>query len=444
MMPNLKLLIDLVRDFQIKGAHTDERERTLTMRGCFTDSDTQAAWLAFTEKPPVPFEAVQIYDVEVGGDVTSDQGFDPEREISITIVKPKIQRVACFFFQDSLAGYFMGTIEAVTLYVADLPLECTFQARGLEIKPWTHDQELVAPPSPEVINPLKFVADFVPTREVPQDLSPWLLLSSPAQISQAFESWRMISARKIMSGLVSNALADNTVVWLQISGPPIFRIRADDPLLIDSWEMLTRIAHWVFLSGLDVEARHILFSGELTRADRPGQIFSTTLERAFDAAQVAYEAHVQSSSRETLKALAELRKVVIDETQKVAQRTQEMTSGVVRTLIILAVPLTLKISSNVDNSTPNIINVICIASAIFILTLFFLQCRINEAYFLSQENSRNSWMQTLRPYISDKEREEIADLPIKQALKSYEETCIFLFLVNNWIAAGLVMLACCV
>lgn len=443
MMPNLKTLIDLVRDFREAGARVDEREHTLTLHGCFIDRSTQAAWIAFSENPPAPLEAIQVYDVAISGDVTPEEDFDPTREVSINIVKPKISRLACFFFQDSLAEYFKGSGEAATLHVADLPLECTFQARGLEVTSWKYDQDLVAQPSPDSINPLKFVADFVPTREVPQDLSPWLLLSPPAQPSTMFESWRAVSARRILSGLVSCALADNDAVWLQISGPPIFKIRADDPQLIDSWEMLTKVAHWVFLSGLDVEARHILFNCELTRADRAGQTFATTLERAFDAAQVAYEAHVQSSSRETLKALAELRKVVIEETQKVAQRTQEMTSGLVRTFIILGIPLTLKVLSNVDSATPKLVSIICIVSAIFILAHFFLQCRINDAYFLSQENSRKSWMQTLRTYISDREREEIADFPIKQALKNYEETCIFLLLVNIWIAAGLIGLAFC-
>lgn len=101
-----------------------------------------------------------------------------------------------------------------------------------------------------------------------------------------------------------------------MSGPPIFKIRADDPDIGSQLQLLTEAVTWVYLSGFDIEARHRLFSGELARGDRPGQSFADSLARGLDSAKIAYEAHVHSASRETLKALADLRKTVIEEAQE--------------------------------------------------------------------------------------------------------------------------------
>ncbi|MFX8782203.1 hypothetical protein ABTM76_20280, partial [Acinetobacter baumannii] len=78
-------------------------------------------------------------------------------------------------------------------------------------------------------------------------------------------------------------------VWLQAAAtPPIYRIKADDPTLPGARSRLTEAATWVFLSGTDIEARHLIFSGELARASRPQQDLATTLDQALEAAKAAY------------------------------------------------------------------------------------------------------------------------------------------------------------
>lgn len=178
--------------------------------------------------------------------------------------------------------------------------------------------------------------------------------------------------------------------------PPIYRIKADDLALPSARSHLTEAAHWVFLSGTDIEARHLLFSGELARASRPQQDLATTLEQALEAAKAAYEAHVQSSSRETLKALADLRKTVIDETQKVAQRAQDLAATLWRDLAVSAAPFILKILGEATKApNPLISSLFYFFAALFIGLSFWLQWRINAAFFASQTSSRRSWLQSL-------------------------------------------------
>jgi len=332
----------------------------------------------------------------------------------------------------------MGRSLAPSLLIADLPPEGAFRARGLDVAPWIEDGQLSSPPEPISINPSKLIIDHVPEREVPGNLAPWMLLTPPAAPSLAFEVWRALAARRLLSGLVSSVFLEDGVVWFQASGPPIYRVRADDSEIAHAWEILNEAAAWVFLSGSDIEARHRLFSGELARAGRPGQDFSNTLSRAFEAAKVAYEAHVQSSSRETLKALADLRKTVIEETQRVTQRTQDMASGLGRDLAVSAAPFALKILADAGKvSTPLISASFYFAVGAFVAVSFALQWRINKAFLRSQKASRRRWMQTLYTYISTKEREEIADTPIEQAIANYRETRAVLLVIYVALATGL-------
>ena len=236
-------------------------------------------------------------------------------------------------------------------------------------------------------------------------------------------AWQAVAARRLLGGLVSSASLDGEVVWLQVSGPPVFRIRADDPRVAAAWATLTEAVTWVYLSGFDTEARHRLFSGELARMDRPGQQFLVTLQRALESSKVAYEAYVQSSSRETLKALADLRKTVIEETQKVTQRAQDMTAGLWRDAAVMVAPFVLKIASDSSKPTPIWVSAgFYFAAATFIVLSFVLQWRINKAFFRSQKTSRRRWMETFYTYVSAQERDEIAEAPIKQAMTSYRET----------------------
>jgi hypothetical protein len=201
-------------------------------------------------------------------------------------------------------------------------------------------------------------------------------------------------------------------------------MRGDRNAIVAAFDPLSQAATWVFLCGLDVEARHIIFASELARANRIDQTFTETVTRALDSAKATYEAHVQSSSRETLKALGELRKTVIEETQKVTQKTQDLTVALWRDLAVTAAPFVLKALGDAGRVTsPTIATGFYFGAAAFITLSFVLQWRINGAYFKSQTDTRAAWLQTLYNYISPRERNEIADTPIVDAMKNYRDAC---------------------
>lgn len=437
-------LVERVRELVANGASADERVDALVLRGRLPSADAQVAWLAFADVIPPPFSSLQVYNPALGGDLVTGDVFDSTREIVITLGKPTADGCAFFIFQSGIPQYLTQRTILLRLAIADFNSTQAFRARGLEVTSWDLTQPILPPESLlGPIDPTRYVRDFVPDREVVTDLNPWILVVAPAVSSPTYQVWETVAGRRLLGGLVSRAWLEDGQVWLQAAAtPPIYRIKADDPALPGARSRLTEAANWVFLSGTDVEARHLLFSGELARASRPQQDLTATLDQALEAAKAAYEAHVQSSSRETLKALADLRKTVIDETQKVAQRAQDLAATLWRDLAVSAAPFILKILGDAAKTPgPLISSLFYFAAALFIGLSFALQWRINGAFFQSQVSSRRSWMQSLYSYISVREREEIAETPIEQAMKNYRETrgvlvVVYALLIGALVAAG--------
>lgn len=430
MTTTSKPLIDLAREFAARAGAVDERVDSLVLRGTFASADEQAQWIACHEAIPAPFRSVQVYDPEIGGDIDASEAFDPARTVQLTIVKPAVDGAVAFLFSTAAAEYLQTQAAAGRVLSAEMESRAVFQTRGLDVAVWNLDTAITPPPQTLPISPRKLVKDYVPDREVVDDLSPWLITTRPAVDSPEFIAWRIQAARRLLGALVNSASAEQGVVWLQASGPPILRIRADDPALTDAWEQLTACAEWVFLTGLDIEVRHLILAVELARAYRPDLALPALSTQALEAARATYEAHVQSASRETLKALADLRKTVIDETQKVTQRAQDLTSGLWRDVAVSAAPFVIKVLGDASKTTkPEVAAGFYFAAAIFIAVSFGLQVRINKTFLDNQRNARAKWFQTLYGYISANERRDIAEEPIEKAVASYRETRVLVGLI---------------
>lgn len=339
-------------------------------------------------------------------------------------MKLVVDGVAAFVFSWAAVQHIEREPPAKLIACFELESRATFLCRGLKVETWRLDQIFDVPATAVAISPRKLVKDFVPGREVTDDLSPWLLLQAPAVTSNIYEAWCHQAARRVLGGLVNVASQEDGQVWLQANGPPMFRIAATNPTLETGLEELTKGAEWVYLTGHDLDARHLIV--ELARAYQPAMPFIEVVRQARESAATTYEAHVQSASRETLKALADLRKTIIDETQKITQRAQDLTSGLWRDVAVSTSPFALKILGDAAK-LPNIgiTAGFYFAAAIFIAVAFGLQVRINGAYLENQRQARAKWFETLYAIISPTERKTIAEDPIKKAEVAYKETRFF-------------------
>lgn len=438
-MSNSNPIVALAHSFASRGQEVDERIDALVLRGVFANAAEQTAAVMLCQAIASPFVSAQVYDPAIGGDVEPDEDFDPNRTVTVTVVKPVVHGVAAFIFSWAAAEHIEAATPARLVACLELESRAAFLCRSLKVETWHLDQTFDVPASAVPIGPRKLVKDFVPGREVTDDLSPWLLLEAPAVTSNVYEAWRRQAARRLLGGLVNVALQEDGEVWLQASGPPMFRIASSDPAIETSLDDLTKGAEWVYLTGHDLDARHLIFAVELARAYRSATPFAEVVHQARESATTTYEAHVQSASRETLKALADLRKTIIDETQKVTQRAQDLTSGLWRDVAVSASPFVLKILGDAAKQ-PNIEIAagFYFAAAIFIVVSFGLQVRINGAYLENQRRARAKWFEVLYAIISPTERKTIAEDPISKAEAAYKETRLFVGMIYVVLVAILI------
>jgi hypothetical protein len=159
-----------------------------------------------------------------------------------------------------------------------------------------------------------------------------------------------------------------------------------------------------------------------------------------ESARLAYGAHAKSASRETLKALADLRKNVADETQRITQRAQDLTASLWRDLAVAAAPFVLRILP-VGASNGWISIAFPLSAALFLVFSLSIQIWLNKAYFRQQSKSRLIWQQLLAPYLSSGEFKEFSNTPITAAMDTYRRARLVVGIAYIVLIAGLLLFA---
>ncbi len=441
MISNSKHLVNLARSFSARGEY-DERIDVIILRGTFAGTDEQSAWLRFSANPPAPFTYIQVYDVEVSGDVTASEAFQSARAITINIRKETASGAAFFIFQKAASAFVQDRNNRVYgLFCVEIDASTSFITRGMSVSHWDVEKSIEALNSVNVINPRNFVRALVPCREVVLDLSPWLLETSPICDSELYQNWQQQSARSLLGAIVNTASAQNSEIYLETKGPPSWKVKVE-PNLSNAFVQISNAAKWTYCSGEDRDVRHLILSSEIGRAARADIMISEIIAFALENAKVAYEAHVQSASRETLKALTDLRKTVIEDTQKVTERARSLTGDLWRDVAVTATPFVVKELQDTAMSKYNSVQAFFyFGAAAFICISFALQTQLNSAFFADQERARDKWLEALFKYISQSERQKIVGIPIEDAMRTYRTTrntvaSLYLLLVAILIIAG--------
>ena len=193
-----KQVIELANNFASHGGAVDERAGAVILRGPFATSEEQEQWLSLRSRDLTPFRSLQIYDPQLGGDLDSNEPFTEDRSVVLTILKPTAEQISVFIFSAGAQTYLRDSTPSRKVLSAAMETRAGFRALGLEVGPWDPDQMPAPPDFPIFVRPRAFVRDYVPEREMPEDLSPWILFSKPAVESIEFRAWREVAARRLL------------------------------------------------------------------------------------------------------------------------------------------------------------------------------------------------------------------------------------------------------
>ncbi|MEG3146533.1 hypothetical protein U1839_17915 [Sphingomonas sp. RT2P30] len=360
------------------------------------------------------WDDVQISDQ--GGVMEANQIEDEDQDITLRVRKPGVP--------DGVEAILTRTGLEAALKRADLTprlwvhgLNAAFDTLSIRYGPW--GDSVVSIPQELPHSPRNVVRVLDDGARFPDDLGRWLLRDPSVSISgRGIEPWRRMAVEHL-----GQALADEIEPTgrLLFRGPPVTRFSPDVGPLVEAAgiEAIERVALWVFDNPREVENRHVLVAAEIARtALRGGDAtdLAAITASAFEGARIAYSFGITQQSRDTLKALGELRKAVSDETGRLADTTRGLataiTGSVVANLGIIVARLTVPATSTWAPAAAIVLSVV--------LALYVASVIASGAQYLQlQATLRNEWRSRLYRFLDDPEYARMVTDPVRRAERGF-------------------------
>lgn len=253
--------------------------------------------------------------------------------------------------------------------------------------------------------------------------------------------WRDMAADALRRSLVNEIYDVDGATRVVLAGSPTRRLDLGGaPATAPTFAELQQTARWVFVEGQDVELRHTLLTGELAREWRDEQPFAVGLTDrlpvALESAGLAYRAHVQQGSRETIKSLSDLRKTLADEIGKVTQQTRDLSSGLWRDVAVAIVTVAFRLSMDATKSTATpVYAVVLMLVAAYIVVSQVVTVKSSRAFLKVAADARSQWRQKGYAYLSNVEFDALAGTPLAEARRIYDRVEA----AANWVAGVVVV-----
>jgi hypothetical protein len=305
----------------------------------------------------------------------------------------------------------------------------SFKTESCCVDPWT-DDALEVPSADEearVPDPRRLVKDFVGGR-VPKSVFPYLLTSRVPAPSRVFEKWKDLAVIRLLHSLVNEILsAGEAEIVITGTRPRKIASNLNAPYSDELFTAATNAARWIYASGRDVDTRFALFTYELSR-EWPDSLtfkdgFAARGEHALEAAKTAFRAHVQETSKDTLKSLGDLRKTLSEEVTKVVSQTRELLGTMWRDFMVAVTAFlgrVVLLGSDKPLSDPDPLKALLSGAAIFLVLSLLLSLRANAKFMAISDASRAEWRRKLYGFLSDDDFKKLSDVPLADSTREYK------------------------
>lgn len=399
----------------------DERPDALSFRAQLSDEKLLAQWIALRANPPQFVERIRINVADADEPLDDDRVPGDQEAFQIRVTKVQVDGELRLFFSDAIRTVEPTDLDVDNVRIADMAVDGAFATHRSRVQTWTVDPAAPFAASEMLPDPRTLAIDFSDGNTVPADIRPWLLRTRPQLESRAFLIWSVVSTRRLMACLSDRISLDQGKLIYAFTGPPASKVAIPDDQLGHYFDRATAGATWVFAEGLrDSDTRHLLLAHEWARTFRRHGLGGLG-EGSLESAKGAYQAYVKAGSKETLKALADLRKSVVDETQKISQRAQDLIGAIWKDLAVASVPFVLKVlpdAAKVENRW--IGSAIASAAALFLVFSYVMQVFINRSWFMQQATARQVWQDELNLVLTKSEVETYSKVPIDASVESYK------------------------
>lgn len=328
---------------------------------------------------------------------------------SVTLAKPDLGPGVTFLSDAAFSRWLenASSVGIVRVGASTVP----FSSLGFNVDCWTPGTQSLV--SQALGSPAKIVRAVGSSNTVPEDLRPHILESTSdlPWHDRIFQLWVYASSRALTISLATTYYAEADTV--ELLGPPRLTFgnlsRSDLPLLsADGFVLLHKLVEWIYVSERECELKHQLVVQELTRLSSDETSIAALLKRraetALDGAKIAYNFDLQEVSKDSLKGLAELRKAVSEETQRITEATKQLSLGAAGAVFYGLGLIAAKITANVPVW---VLNLMAIVGFLYVCVVLY----INYAFMREQKSLRDVWRRKLYRYLTDTEYHDMVINP---------------------------------
>jgi hypothetical protein len=269
----------------------------------------------------------------IAADLISD-AYEPYR---LTVTKPSLMPgVTSAVARSGIDRWLSDADRTPVLWVASL--EEAFETLAGRLAPWGDPAAYT--PRVTGCDPRKVVRDLTRDRRLAGSLDPWALHDVDAHLPWghwAFRHWARLGSGMLLRALGDEVEEDGRLLF---RGPPVVRlsIEADVETALgeDGIRALQSAAAWVFESQSEMRPRHDLFAPEIARtaldSSAAGDVLRRVAVPALEGARIARAFGLSEQSRDSLKAMTDLRKSISEEIAKLSDTTRQIAAAVAAAL----------------------------------------------------------------------------------------------------------------
>ena len=268
-------------------------------------------------------------------------------------------------------------------------------------------------------SPLAIVKSSGGVKDIPSNISPLILRdwSDNLATDEVFLTW----ARFATIGLIT-ACASEVEPSGQLSfyGQPRSRLLAPaqasyDKLGSEGFINLCAAVSWVYENESEVETRHGLLACEISRSAHGDvdstPVFAKCIAMAHEGARIAFQFGLGELSKDSLKALSELRKSLADEASKLSESTKQLAASATGTLFL---GIGLIFAKIMDKASSGVALGLTAILALYIASIIVANIR----YIDLQKQIRSEWRNRLYRFLTDDDYQRMVLDPARKAEES--------------------------
>jgi len=368
----------------------------------------------------------------------------PGSEVNISVSKP-VEGSAYFLTAKGFKAALQDNSLEAFYEIRVLDEVNGFNTRRFRVLPWTGEAlpiKCTRPRDHNDIDPRRALVRDLTGSVVPKDPYMWMLLGEPGS-GDIWETWKSLASQRLSCLLTSEIWKEDGRTKVSLNGARrrTFTLEANPEEISPNWyPKLCEAVEWMLVHH-DTEARHEVLirrlatlapDNEHSSPSWPNIIGHIILE-ALDGARLDHRAYVRSKSAESVKAMADLRKVIGEDISKIIEKAHRLSGGFIAGVAALAAGLGIRLIMFTGREVSTVLSLVfCFIFLAVIWSGLLLQRRVSSKSLVNDLRHMRKWHRNTHLALSRADYAELALGPVLDAVKLYKQTL-------RWTHTGMVI-----